>query len=101
MIKVNERVSYYQGYFKDSVSDVKVKEQKKRWASCTSKNELLFNWRCVMAPSNVLDYIVVHELCHMEYKDHSKAFWDRVYSVLPDYDLRRQWLKNNGIKLDL
>lgn len=45
--------------------DIKVKEQKKRWASCTKNNELLFNWRCVMAPSNILDYIVVHEMCHI------------------------------------
>lgn len=99
--KVSERIEYYQGYFKDKVSDVKVKEQKKRWASCTSRNMLLFNWRCVMARSSVLDYIVVHELCHMEFKDHSKEFWDRVSSVMPDYEFRKQWLRENGIKLDL
>lgn len=99
--KVKERVKYYEGYFKEKVSDIKVKEQKKRWASCTASNILLFNWRCVMANSSVLDYIVVHELCHMEYKDHSKAFWDRVSSVMPNYEVRRQWLKENGIKLDL
>lgn len=101
LLKVIERVKYYQNYFKDNVSDIKVKEQKKRWASCTSRNMLLFNWRCVMAPSNVFDYIVVHEMCHMEYKDHSKEFWDKVRYIMPDYDSRRQWLKNNGIKLDL
>ncbi|WP_195345132.1 M48 family metallopeptidase [Paraclostridium sordellii] len=99
--KILERVEYYQLYFRDKVSDVKVKDQKKRWASCTSDNRLLFNWRCVMAPSNILDYIVVHEMCHMEHKDHSKVFWDRLCSVMPDYESRRQWLKNNGIKLDL
>lgn len=99
--KVKERVKYYEGYFKEKVSDIKVKEQKKRWASCTASNNLLFNWRCVMAKSSVLDYIVVHELCHMEYKDHSKVFWDRVSSLMPDYEVRRQWLKENGIKLDL
>lgn len=54
-----------------------------------------------MAPSNILDYIVVHEMCHMEHKDHSKAFWDSLCSVMSDYESRRQWLKNNGIKLDL
>lgn len=99
--KVNERIKYYQQYFKDKVNHIKVKEQKKRWASCTKNNELLFNWRCVMAPSNVLDYIVVHEMCHMKYKNHSKEFWDEVIRILPDYEYRRQWLKNNGIKLDL
>ena len=99
--KVKERIAYYKCYFNDDVKDVKVKEQKKRWASCTTKNELLFNWRCVMAPAFVLDYIVVHEMCHMEYKNHSKDFWNRVYSVMPDYDSRRLWLKNNGVKMDI
>ncbi|GEQ23520.1 hypothetical protein CBU02nite_40260 [Clostridium butyricum] len=54
-----------------------------------------------MAPSNILDYIIVHELCHMKYKNHSKEFWDSVCEILPDYEIRREWLKNNGIKLDL
>ena len=101
LAKVKERVSYYSSYFNDEVTTVKVKEQKKRWASCTSKNELLFNWRCVMAPVFVLDYIVVHEMCHMEYKNHSKDFWNRVYAVMPDYEVRKLWLRNNGIKMDI
>ena len=101
LARVKERVSYYSSYFNNEVTTVKVKEQKKRWASCTSKNELLFNWRCVMAPVFVLDYIVVHEMCHMEYKNHSKDFWNRVYAVMPDYEVRKSWLKNNGIKMDI
>ena len=101
LAKVKERISYYKSYFNNEVTHVKVKEQKKRWASCTPKNELLFNWRCVMAPAFVLDYIVVHEMCHMEYKNHSKDFWNRVCSVMPDYEPRRAWLKNNGIKMDI
>ncbi|MGG7177442.1 M48 family metallopeptidase [Clostridium paraputrificum] len=99
--RIKERVNYYKQYFNINPSDVKVKEQKKRWASCTSNNELLFNWRCSMAPANILDYIVVHEMCHMLYKDHSKEFWDKVSSVMPDYEPRKEWLKNNGIKLDI
>lgn len=101
LAKVKERVSYYSSYFNNEVTTVKVKEQKKRWASCTSKNELLFNWRCVMAPVFVLDYIVVHEMCHMEYKNHSKEFWNRVCAVMPDYEVRKLWLRNNGIKMDI
>ena len=101
LAKVKERVSYYSSYFNNEVTTVKVKEQKKRWASCTSKNELLFNWRCVMAPVFVLDYIVVHEMCHMEYKNHSKDFWNRVCAVMPDYEVRKSWLRNNGIKMDI
>ena len=99
--RVRERVKYYKKYFKEEVTDIKVKEQKKRWASCTWNDELLFNWRCVMAPSNVLDYIVLHEMCHMVHKNHSKDFWNLVGEIMPDYISRKKWLKENGIKLDL
>ncbi len=99
--KVKERVAYYKPFFNEEVKEIKVKEQKKRWASCRANNELLFNWRCSMAPSNILDYIVVHEMCHMKYKNHSKEFWQSLYIILPDYEFRREWLRDNGIKLDL
>lgn len=95
------RVKYYQRFFKLLPMDIKIKEQKKRWGSCTLKNELLFNWRCIMAKSNALDYIIVHEMCHMYHKDHSKAFWELVASVLPDYEVRKEWLKNYGVRMDL
>lgn len=99
--KVRERVKLYENKFHKKPACIRVKDQQKRWASCTSKNELLFNWKCVMAPSPVLDYIVVHEMCHMFEKNHSQKFWDLVASVLPDYERRKDWLKNNGIKMDL
>lgn len=99
--KALERIKYYQHFFKRKPADVRVKEQQKRWASCTSKDELLFNWRCVMAPSHVFDYIVVHEMCHMYYKNHSQEFWDMLASVLPDYERRKEWLKNYGVRMDL
>jgi predicted metal-dependent hydrolase len=54
-----------------------------------------------LAPSPVLDYIIVHELCHLYEKGHSRAFWDMVAAVLPDYERRKEWLKNNGVRLDL
>lgn len=101
LLRVNEIVNYFKQYFNMLPKDIKVKEQKKRWASCTSSNELLFNWRCSMAPANILDYIVVHEMCHMMYKDHSKEFWDKVAAIMPDYEVRKEWLRNNGIKLDI
>lgn len=62
--KIKERVKYYKNYSRNKVTDIKVKEQKKRRANCTKNNELLFNWRCVMALSNILDYIVVYEMSH-------------------------------------
>ena len=95
------RIKYYQRFFSLEPKSIKIKEQKKRWGSCTSQNELLFNWRCIMAKSNALDYIVVHEMCHMHHKDHSKEFWELVASVMPDYEARKDWLKNYGIRMDL
>ena len=95
------KVKYYQKFFNIVPTNIKVKEQKKRWASCTSKNELLFNWRCIMAKANALDYIIVHEMCHMYHKNHSKEFWELLATVMPDYEIRKEWLKNYGVRMDL
>ena len=99
--QVKKRIKYYQKFFDKKPSDIKVKEQKKRWASCTSKNELLFNWRCAMAKATALDYIVVHEMCHMYYMNHSQEFWGLVASVMSDYEIRKEWLRDYGIRLNL
>lgn len=99
--KVIERIQYYKSYFDLTPNVVRVKEQKKRWASCSSKRNLNFNWRCSMAPSNVLDYIVVHEMCHMVHFNHSKAFWNLVGKIIPDYKERKEWLRHYGIRMDL
>lgn len=99
--KVTEKVRYFQHFFKKKPNAIKVKEQQKRWASCTSKNELLFNWRCAMAPAHIIDYIVVHEMCHMYHMNHSKEFWDLISSVMPDFERRKEWLKNFGIRMDV
>jgi predicted metal-dependent hydrolase len=96
---VTKRIAYYSDKFKDTVTDIRVKEQKRRWASCTGKNAILFNWRCSMARIDVLDYIVVHEMCHMDHRNHSKNFWNRVEEIMPDYREKHEWLKINGINL--
>ena len=98
---VTKRVLNYNKFFKTSPKELKVKEQKRRWASCTYDNRILFNWRISMAPIEVIDYIVVHEMCHMDFKDHSKNFWIRVRSVMPNYEVHQLWLKENGIRLEL
>lgn len=96
---VAERINYYADNFKDKVTEIRVKEQKRRWASCTGKNAILFNWRISMATAEVIDYIVVHEMCHMDHRDHSKYFWNRVAEILPDYKEKHEWLKKNGMNL--
>lgn len=99
--KAQERIMYYQKYFNKKPTGIKVKEQKKRWASCTGKDEILFNWRCSMAIDDAFDYIVVHEMCHLYHKNHSKDFWNLVASIMPDFKQRREWLKKYGIMMDL
>lgn len=96
---VTKRIDYYAGNFKDKVTNIRVKEQKRRWASCTGKNAILFNWRCSMARADVLDYIVVHEMCHMDHRNHSKYFWNRVREIMPDYKEKHEWLRTHGMNL--
>ncbi|WP_294405797.1 M48 family metallopeptidase [uncultured Clostridium sp.] len=96
---VKKKIQLYENNFKDKVTQIRVKEQKRRWASCTGKNAILFNWRCSMAREDVVEYIVVHEMCHFEHRDHSKNFWNRVESVMPDYKEKHEYLKKNGINM--
>lgn len=98
---VTKRIDYYANNFKDKVTNIRVKEQKRRWASCTGKNAILFNWRISMARADVLDYIVVHEMCHMDHRNHSKYFWNRVEEIMPSYREKHNWLKINGMNLYL
>lgn len=97
---VKERINYYKLFFEDAVTSIKIKDQKSRWASCTYKNEILFNLRCSMMPIQIIDYIVVHEMCHMEHRNHSKDFYLSVERILPDYKGRVKWLKNNGVRIN-
>jgi predicted metal-dependent hydrolase len=80
---------------------IAVKELGYRWASCLSDGSLHFHWKCMMAPVTIIDYIVVHELCHLRHRDHSAAFWNEVDKVLPDYRERKDWLRARGAELDL
>ncbi|EGT3616425.1 M48 family metallopeptidase [Clostridium perfringens] len=98
---IKERIKHYLSFYPLKPRSIKVKEQKRRWGSCTYYNDLLFNWRCIMAPMRVLDYIVVHEMTHMIHKNHSKNYWEAVAKIMPDYEEKKIWLKENGIKMDI
>jgi len=93
---VNLHVNNWSKSLRVSPKVVKIKEQKKRWGSASSRGNLNFNWRLSMAPDSVLEYVVVHELCHFHHMNHSKEFWNLVESVMPDYKSRREWLKKHG-----
>lgn len=80
-------------------SSITIKTQKSRWGSCGIHNDININWLLIMAPEEVLEYVVVHELCHIKVKNHSSQFWALVAEHLPDYQTRRNWLKNNGRSL--
>ncbi len=78
---------------------LKIGDQSKRWASCSKSGDIRFNWRLSMMPISVLEYVVVHELCHLKTHDHSPRFWRVVKSLLPDYEKRRDWLRRCGAEI--
>ncbi|MEG2136591.1 MAG: SprT family zinc-dependent metalloprotease [Clostridia bacterium] len=80
---------------------VAIREQKTRWGSCSALGNLNFNWKLIMAPPEALDYVVIHELCHLYELNHSAKFWQRVARYQPDYLLWKKWLKENGQMLGL
>ncbi len=93
---INNRIYLYADNIGVELAKIRIKEQKHRWGSCSGKGNLNFNWHLVMAPLNIIDYVIVHELCHLKRLDHSPVFWSLVKAVLPDYQIRRQWLKQYG-----
>lgn len=93
------RVRYFQEQLGLVPSQVRIKDQKRRWGSCSAKGTVNLNWRLVLAPPQVIDYVIVHELCHLKELNHSSRFWGRVGNALPDYAQRRAWLRENGALL--
>ena len=97
-------------YFADSVDDyacrmgvgyekLEIRNQRTRWGSCSTGGTLSLNWRLIMAPSGVIDYIVVHELAHLSEQNHSEGFWQMVREQVPDYKEKSEWLDENSTKL--
>lgn len=98
---VNQRLRVINADLKLTFNRVFIKGQKTRWGSCSRQGNLNFNWRLVMAPLPVLDYVVAHELLHLLEPNHSKRFWTLVERVCPDYKAHRAWLRKNGHRLTL
>lgn len=98
---IAEKVAHYSKMMHVTYQNITVKDQKTRWGSCSMKGNLNFNYRLIMAPERVLEYVVVHELAHRIHMDHSKAFWNQVSMVMPEYDTYRLWLKEHGHELRL
>ena len=96
---ITRRASYYAAQLGVTYSSIRIAEQKTRWGSCSSRGTLSFHWRLVLAPPAVMDYVVVHEVCHLIHMDHSPDFWAEVESLMPDYKVYKTWLKKNGLVL--
>ena len=76
-------------------ASIRITDARQRWGSCTRRGGLNFSWRLIQAPPEIIDYVVVHELVHISQPDHSKKFWGKVSDVMPDYERRRKWLREN------
>jgi len=99
--RIKQRVQQFAPKVGVKPQTVILKDMGYRWASCGKSNTLAFHWKCMMAPAKIIDYFVVHELCHIRHRNHSDAYWNEVDKVMPDYAERKEWLRRNGAGLDL
>lgn len=93
---LTERTIFWAEKLQVNPANISVKDQKSRWGSCSSLKNLNYNWRIMMAPDNIIDYLIVHELSHLKEMNHSVKFWSIVAQYDPSYKKHRLWLKHNG-----
>lgn len=93
---VESRIRIYQSSFKSKPRAIRIADNTAKWGSCDAKLQLTFNWRLAMAPLAVIDYIVVHEMCHMIHLNHDRSFWRLVGKLLPDYKERQSRLAESS-----
>ncbi len=96
---ISQRLALFAGQTGLGYQQVRVKNLRTRWGSCSSRGNLNFNLRLVLAPLEIVDYVVVHELVHLKHKNHSRQYWEAVAAILPYFKKRRDWLKLNGHRL--
>lgn len=94
-----ERVTHYSELLQLFPKQILIRDQKTLWGSCSAQGVIRFNWRVIMAPIAIVDYLVVHELCHLKVRNHPPKFWKLVATALPDYAERRAWLRKHGSTL--
>lgn len=97
--KIGEKVRVYSKIMGVTCTRITIREQKTRWGSCSAKGSLNFNWRLILAPEKVLEYVVVHELAHRREMNHSPGFYRVVEDAMPDYRIYQRWLKEHGREL--
>jgi len=99
--RIGQRVNYFAPQIGVTPRRFDVRELGNRWASCSPHGNLAFHWKCMMAPQTIIDYIVVHELCHFHHLNHTDAFWNEVDKALPSFGERKEWLRLHGAGLDV
>lgn len=99
--RLTERLKFLSERLSLKPTGFRITSARTRWGSCSRRNGLSITWRIVMAPLEVIDYILIHELCHIVEKNHSPGFWSLVEQALPNYNERRRWLRENGHRLNL
>ena len=97
--RLTEKTARYAKIMGVSPNSIIAKDYKSRWGSCSSKGGISYNWGIIIAPHHIVDYVVVHELCHLKYPNHSPAYWKSVKREIPDYEVYRKWLKEHGSSL--
>lgn len=96
---VERSIKSYQNNFKVKPRSIKITDNKTNWGTCDSKLQLTFNWKLAMAPQKVIDYVVVHEMCHMVHLNHDRSFWRLVGKIIPDYEQQENWLALSSWKM--
>lgn len=96
---VEERIKHFNNLYKLKFNKISIKNQKTRWGSCSSKNNLNFNYKIALLPQQLSDYIIVHELCHLGEFNHSPKFWNLVSKSIPDYLAIKKELKRTGVSV--
>lgn len=99
LARIRERLDEYAPRLNVKYGRVAIRDQKSRWGSCSAKHNLNFNWKLIMAPPEALEYVVIHELCHLIEFNHSPRFWNLVKSQQPEYEAWKKWLKLHGSEL--
>jgi len=99
LARIRERIAFFASEIGVEFGRVAIRDQKSRWGSCSAKRNLNFNWKLIMAPPQVLDYVVIHELCHLIEFNHSRRFWQLVEKQMPEYEVWKKWLKQHGAEL--
>lgn len=100
-VKLPEKVERFSKITGGIPKSIDVKDHKTKWGSCNKDGNLFFNWRIILAPHRIVDYIVMHELCHVLHHNHSKEFWHSLECHMPDYLERKEWLRVNGYMLNI